>query len=144
MSENVVSALAQGVASGAGGPVGISRLVRILPVVSHSPALIAVPPRSMPRATVITNSFGNGDMHRLHRTPAADLVFLDPPFPMVESQPAKIVGLLDTLAERLEPVATVFLRTPSALDPLSCHAFELVDQREVGVNRIELWRLPES
>lgn len=73
-----------------------------------------------------------------HRAPVADVVFLDPPFPMVERDPRRIVGLMETLSGRMESGAIVFLRTPSATAPLEVAGFTLADRREVGVNRIEV------
>ncbi|MCA9320146.1 MAG: RsmD family RNA methyltransferase [Planctomycetes bacterium] len=91
---------------------------------------------------------GFGDRSRLHRGDALaiaalpaetppGLVFLDPPFPMVEREPARFEATLGQLAGGLERGALVVFRAPSGIrTEFSPTGLCLRDRRDHGVNRL--------
>ncbi len=73
----------------------------------------------------------------------ADLIFFDPPFPMVLRDGDRVLGALTRLAESvLSPDGIIVYRSPTESAPwLPDSTLSEADRREHGVNRLQFFQL---
>ncbi len=70
---------------------------------------------------------------------APDLIFYDPPFPLVEAEPRRLFAHVETLGRALVPTGLVVFRTPVRFDfPTAIEGLEEIDRRDSGVNSLHL------
>ncbi|MCB9833934.1 MAG: RsmD family RNA methyltransferase [Planctomycetes bacterium] len=70
---------------------------------------------------------------------AADLVFYDPPFPLVEAEPGRLFAHVERLGAAMAGSGLLVFRTPSRFDfPARIAGLAEVDRRDAGVNSLHL------
>ncbi len=82
-------------------------------------------------------------VERAPEEPPGDLIFFDPPFPLVLGDEDRVLRALERLAESvLSPDGTIVYRSPTegaAWQPAG--SLREVDRREHGVNRLQFFQL---
>jgi 16S rRNA (guanine(966)-N(2))-methyltransferase RsmD len=89
-----------------------------------------------PRATIVA-----GDALRFPAAgaEAPDLIFYDPPFPMVEAEPRRLFAHVEILGRAMVETGLMVFRTPARFDfPAEIAGLEEIDRRDTGVNSLHL------